>query len=410
MRKVIELDPKNANALNYLGYTYADLGQNLDEAERLVLEALKHKPNDGYITDSLGWVYYKKGDYEKALQHLKKAAELVPRTPSSWSTSGDAYLKLNDKRERPQVLPEVHGQAARRKRTKDPEKAEGKERAADKDPAADRERLGDRRGPDDGTAARHRSRATALRALILAAALRVSGCATWSGILEANARGGGLATSRSKPGRSWSTSSKTNERLKNFKGVGRLTIRKEGKVQMDERMAWIGSDPLKLSVVLFAAGFPGRAHGRRRRVALLPGRPGGRGRRSKRSASSDPDFKRLLSIPIQSSDIIALMRGRIPIREHRSARLQPLASGSGYVLTADADLGVPPEDLSGREQDRGAPDRGLRRIRRPAVPGELPRNAARRRLQGARCRLAVSSNRQGPGPAGGRDVTGPTCR
>ena len=61
MQKVIALDPKHANALNYLGYTYADLGRNLDEAERLVKEALKYKPNDGYITDSLGWVYYKKG-------------------------------------------------------------------------------------------------------------------------------------------------------------------------------------------------------------------------------------------------------------------------------------------------------------------------------------------------------------
>jgi len=97
MRKVIELDPKDANALNYLGYTYADLGQNLDEAERLVLEALKYKPNDGYITDSLGWVYYKKGEYEKALQVLKKAGELSKEDPVVLEHIGDTYLKLNDK-------------------------------------------------------------------------------------------------------------------------------------------------------------------------------------------------------------------------------------------------------------------------------------------------------------------------
>ena len=97
MRKVIELDPKHANALNYLGYTYADLGQNLDEAERLIKEALKYKPNDGYITDSLGWVYYKKGQFDKALKYLKQAIELVPDDPIMLEHMGDAYLKLNDK-------------------------------------------------------------------------------------------------------------------------------------------------------------------------------------------------------------------------------------------------------------------------------------------------------------------------
>jgi tetratricopeptide (TPR) repeat protein len=97
MQKVIALDPKNANALNYLGYTYADLGQNLDEAEALIREALKYKPDDGYITDSLGWVFFKKGQYEKALVYLRKAVELAPDDPIILEHLGDAYLKLNDK-------------------------------------------------------------------------------------------------------------------------------------------------------------------------------------------------------------------------------------------------------------------------------------------------------------------------
>jgi tetratricopeptide (TPR) repeat protein len=97
MRKVIKLDPKHANALNYLGYTYADLGTNLDEAEQLIKEALKYKPDDGYITDSLGWVYYKKGEFEKALQYLQKAVQMVPDDPIMLEHLGDAYLKLNDK-------------------------------------------------------------------------------------------------------------------------------------------------------------------------------------------------------------------------------------------------------------------------------------------------------------------------
>ncbi|MFO7706622.1 MAG: tetratricopeptide repeat protein [Desulfobacterales bacterium] len=97
MRRVIALDPKNANALNYLGYTYAEMGENLDEAEQLIVEALKHKPNDGYITDSLGWVYYQKGDYPRALEYLRKAHELVPDDPTIMEHVGDAYLKLGDK-------------------------------------------------------------------------------------------------------------------------------------------------------------------------------------------------------------------------------------------------------------------------------------------------------------------------
>jgi len=97
MQKVIALDPKNANALNYLGYTYADMGQNLDEAEALIRQALKYKPDDGYITDSLGWVFFKKGLYDKALIYLRKAVELAPDDPIILEHLGDAYLKLNDK-------------------------------------------------------------------------------------------------------------------------------------------------------------------------------------------------------------------------------------------------------------------------------------------------------------------------
>lgn len=96
MKTVIRIDPKNANALNYLGYTYAEMGENLEEAEKLITEALKYKPDDGYITDSLGWVYFKKGLYDKALEVLKKAASLVPEDPVILEHLGDAYMKMKD--------------------------------------------------------------------------------------------------------------------------------------------------------------------------------------------------------------------------------------------------------------------------------------------------------------------------
>ena len=96
MREVIRLDPDHANALNYLGYTYAEAGENLDEAEALIKRALQHKPNDGYITDSLGWVYYKKGLYEKAVEVLERAATLVDDDPLVFEHLGDAYLKTGN--------------------------------------------------------------------------------------------------------------------------------------------------------------------------------------------------------------------------------------------------------------------------------------------------------------------------
>ncbi|MBF0378357.1 MAG: tetratricopeptide repeat protein [Desulfamplus sp.] len=91
MKKVIELEPEHASALNYLGYTYAELGINLDEAEELIKRSLAIKPDDGYITDSLGWVYYKKGDYDRAIDILEKAVKLSSGDTVIFEHLGDAY-------------------------------------------------------------------------------------------------------------------------------------------------------------------------------------------------------------------------------------------------------------------------------------------------------------------------------
>ena len=96
MSTVIEIDPTHAEALNYLGYTYAEQGTNLDEAEDLIKKALEHKPNDGYITDSLGWVYFQKGRYKEAIEFLEQAAVLVPDDPTILEHLGDAYVKAKD--------------------------------------------------------------------------------------------------------------------------------------------------------------------------------------------------------------------------------------------------------------------------------------------------------------------------
>ena len=57
------------------------------------LRAMKLKPDSGYITDSLGWVYFQKGEYEKALEYLEKASSLQPEDPTITEHLGDVYLK-----------------------------------------------------------------------------------------------------------------------------------------------------------------------------------------------------------------------------------------------------------------------------------------------------------------------------
>jgi tetratricopeptide (TPR) repeat protein len=96
MNIAIELNPQNAAALNYLGYTMAERGARLDEAEKLILRALKLEPNEGAYVDSLGWVYYQKGDYKRAVEQLERAAELINDDPVVIEHLADAYDKLGN--------------------------------------------------------------------------------------------------------------------------------------------------------------------------------------------------------------------------------------------------------------------------------------------------------------------------
>ncbi len=96
MQKVAEIDPRNASALNYVGYTWAEKGIRLDEAEALIRRAVALKPRDGYIRDSLGWVLYQKGDYQRAVKELEMAAHMASNDPVVMEHLGDAYLKVKD--------------------------------------------------------------------------------------------------------------------------------------------------------------------------------------------------------------------------------------------------------------------------------------------------------------------------
>src|SRR5262249_1203554 len=70
------------------------MGVQLDEAEILIQRALKIEPNDGFYIDSLGWVYYQKGDYNQAVEFLERAVEITVDDPTIIEHLADAYEKV----------------------------------------------------------------------------------------------------------------------------------------------------------------------------------------------------------------------------------------------------------------------------------------------------------------------------
>jgi tetratricopeptide (TPR) repeat protein len=98
-RDLIAKDPDNAAALNYLGYMFAEEGSNLDEAESLIQRALKLQPANGGYLDSLGWVYYKKGQYKRAMEVLERAVALDKNEGVIWEHLGDALVALGQKKD-----------------------------------------------------------------------------------------------------------------------------------------------------------------------------------------------------------------------------------------------------------------------------------------------------------------------
>lgn len=90
-RRALELSPEEPYVLNYLGYTWVELGQNLAEARSMLERAVELRPNDGNIVDSLGWALFKLGDFQAAIRSLERAVELEPRSSVINDHLGDAY-------------------------------------------------------------------------------------------------------------------------------------------------------------------------------------------------------------------------------------------------------------------------------------------------------------------------------
>ncbi|MBX2831848.1 MAG: tetratricopeptide repeat protein [Rhodospirillales bacterium] len=90
----LEIEPEQPYVLNYLGYSWVDMGMNFDQAEDMLKRAVELQPDDGYIVDSLGWVYYKLGRFDDAVEQLEKAVELKPDDPTINDHLGDAYWQI----------------------------------------------------------------------------------------------------------------------------------------------------------------------------------------------------------------------------------------------------------------------------------------------------------------------------
>lgn len=122
-----------------------------------------------------------------------------------------------------------------------------------------------------------------------------------------------------------------NEALRNFKGIGNIQIRQDSRLQLDQRVAWIGEKPVKLSIAVLISGYPAvklandgkwlyylEVHGQDTAFRKIP--------------ASDPSLKKLISIPISSSEVITLLTGQIPMPQFDSAALIEEKAPPGYVL------------------------------------------------------------------------------
>ena len=96
-KQALVLYPDQPLVLNYLGYSWVDQGVNLDEAFKMLRQAVDLRPTDGYVVDSLGWADFKLGHYEEATRELERAIELKPADPVVNDHLGDAYWRVGRK-------------------------------------------------------------------------------------------------------------------------------------------------------------------------------------------------------------------------------------------------------------------------------------------------------------------------
>jgi tetratricopeptide (TPR) repeat protein len=99
MKKALELSPEQPHVLNYLGYSWVDQGLHLEQGMKMLMQATALRPDDGAITDSVGWAFYRVGQFDKAVEWLERASEQKGDDPTITEHLGDAYWHVGRKRE-----------------------------------------------------------------------------------------------------------------------------------------------------------------------------------------------------------------------------------------------------------------------------------------------------------------------
>jgi tetratricopeptide (TPR) repeat protein len=94
VQMIVDKDPNNAHALNFLGYSYLERNEKMDKAFEYISKAVSLKPDDGYIRDSLAWYFYQTGKFKEALTEAKKAGDLVKNDPTITKHLGMIYQRL----------------------------------------------------------------------------------------------------------------------------------------------------------------------------------------------------------------------------------------------------------------------------------------------------------------------------
>ena len=99
LQTALKLSPDEPSVLNYLGYSWVDQNKNLKTGLQLIEKAVKLKPEDGYIVDSLGWAHYRMGNFKEAVRWLERAVELRPDDPVLNDHYGDGLWRVGRERE-----------------------------------------------------------------------------------------------------------------------------------------------------------------------------------------------------------------------------------------------------------------------------------------------------------------------
>lgn len=128
-----------------------------------------------------------------------------------------------------------------------------------------------------------------------------------------------------------STLQTKNDTLKTFKGIGKIRLGQNGHIQVDQRVAWIGEKPFRLSIAVWISGHPAlkmATDGQwlyyletREQETIF-----------RKISASDPSLKQIISISITASDIVMLLTGGIPIRKFNSVDLIEAKAGNEYVM------------------------------------------------------------------------------